>query len=56
MMAVLFRRDEDRWFLRCFPGYATEAGARAAAKALWLEGYAVRVWPGRQKWYVWRGI
>ena len=48
MMAVLFRRDDDRWFLRCFPGYATEAGARAAAKALWLEGNAVRVWPGRQ--------
>lgn len=55
-MAVLFRRDDDRWFLRCFPGYATEAGARAAAKALWLEGYAVRVEARGGRWDVWRGI
>ncbi len=55
-MALLIRRDGGRWFLRCVPGYATEAAARAAAKARWREGDAVRVWPGRQKWYVWRGI
>jgi hypothetical protein len=55
-MALLFRRDEGRWFLRCFPTHPTEAAARAAAKARWREGDAVRVWPGRRGWSVWRGI
>ena len=49
-MALLFRRDEGRWFLRCLPTHPTEAAARAAAKARWREGDAVRVWPGRRGW------
>ena len=55
-MALLFRRDEGRWFLRCFPTHPTEAEALEAAKDFWLEGNAVRVWPGRRGWSVWRGI
>lgn len=47
-MALLFRRDEGRWFLRCFPTHPTEAAAQEAAKDLWLAGNAVRVWPGRR--------
>lgn len=55
-MALLFRRDGGRWFTRCFPGHRTEAAAQTAAKVRWREGDAVRVWPGRRRWYVWRGI
>jgi hypothetical protein len=55
-MGLLFRREDGRWFLRCLRGHPTEAAAQEVAKALWLAGYAVRVRPGRQKWYVWRGI